>query len=94
MAQNYLVIGTVRSGAESHESITHLIYYTPEDSEHQHVAIADAIKKIDNKEAYYFTHEGGKSVNVRVVDKKYVRTSPDGTLKDNLLNLPIYSFKK
>lgn len=43
--------------------------------------------KIKAGNTFFFTDEGGVKVDVIAVEDNYVRTSPDGTKKNNLLHL-------
>jgi hypothetical protein len=50
------------------------------------------VRKIEKGGDLFYTQEGGKTAWLEVVTpqsgEKYVRTIPDGTLRDNLLSLP------
>lgn len=94
MAQNYLVVGTWRPNrlGITHEHITRLVYYDPAKEENWNIKLSAAIKNIEDGKSIFFVHEGGRSINLSVVDgknAKYLRTNADGTTRDNLLSLPI-----
>jgi hypothetical protein len=71
------------------DSIDKLGYIT-EGSAKKEAYIADKEKinqLIREKNTFFFTNENNQKVEVIAVEDKYVRTSPDGTKKNNLLHL-------
>jgi hypothetical protein len=44
-------------------------------------------RRIRNGDNFFFTNEGGEETEVIAVEDDHVRTSPDGTKKNNLLHL-------
>ncbi len=44
-------------------------------------------QKIRSGDSFFFTDEDGKETDVIAVEEDYVKTSPDGTKKNNLLHL-------
>jgi len=83
----YQIICTTRN---EDESINKLGYVQKGGNKNQAQNITDKVKinkLIRDGHTFFFTNEEGQKVEVLAIEDKYVRTSPDGTKKNNLLHL-------
>ena len=83
----YQIVCTTRY---SDDSIDKLGYITEGGDENQAQNIVDKEeinKLIRQGNTFFFTNEAGFKVPVLSIEKDHVRTSPDGTKKNNLLHL-------
>ncbi|UEG52603.1 DUF3892 domain-containing protein [Mucilaginibacter daejeonensis] len=90
MASYQVVCITKPNAQSSHEHITHIGYDTL--FKRGIITVEEAIKRIEanSREFYVETPAGSAYVKVERPEgrRPYIRTVPDHTEKDNLLNLP------
>jgi len=83
----YQIICTTR---KENNSIDKLGYIQEGGDKNQAQDIVDKEKinqLIREGNSFFFTNEAGQKVEVLAVEDEYVKTSPDGTKKNNLLHL-------
>ncbi len=77
------------SKPKTHQNITHLKLRDPRSRVEWDFTVAEVIDLIDVRHIDVCVVDGSPHpIPVEVVDKKYVRTKPDGTRENNLLRLP------
>jgi hypothetical protein len=90
---SYQVICITKPNANSsHEHITHIGFFSSPVHPTQIITVEEAIKRIDANLLEFYVSTPSVTTFIKVerpIGKKaYIRTVPDHTEKDNLLNLP------
>lgn len=83
----YQIVCTTRKEDNSIDKLGYIQESGDKDKANAVVSKTDINNAIRQGHTFFFTNEDGQKVEVLAVEDKYVRTSPDGTKRNNLLHL-------